>query len=381
MRKVLAVLLLVGSSVLAQETPYFEYTWNEGDGAVAISATDLINFGQTKGRYEIDWTPTMLHTTDASQRLLDIPNHLGLWVWNDGIHGEWFARDGSRRLFRTRWGLPAPGVEVKIVVTWQASTGYAVIIDGVLRIHDWQAIPTATHPDPDMVSGVYGAMSDGSKPASGTFKIRTYDKDLAFDPCTVDVVGTINEDVPLDNTGDWSQGIDPNANCTTPEPPTDTDYGEVSLTWTPPTQNDDGTPLTDLAGYTIYYGAADGGPYPTAILVVDELATAYTVTGLVEGTYYFVMTAYNSENLESIWSNQATKIVEAVPTEFQTISTTAYGWITITDRLIIAPIGTVPLGTLCDESQNIIDKHVVPFADVTFAPGGAEQFVVLGDCQ
>jgi hypothetical protein len=260
-------------------------------------------------------------------------------------------------------------VEVKIVVSWDTA-GYAVIVDGVLRIHDWQTPPTTVHPDPDVVSGTYGSDS-----ASGTFKIRMYNNDMSYDPCTVDVVGTINENVPLDNTGSWSQGRDPS--CTTPEPPTDV----VNLTWVAPTQNTDGTALTDLAGYMIYYDTVDGGPYPNGIQITDETATTHTITGLAEGTYYFVATAYNSTGQESDWSNQASKIVVAVPTGLRTITPQAYGWITITDKLIIAPIGTVPIGTLCDESQNILDKHVVPVAEVTFAQGGAEQLVVLGDCQ
>ena len=30
--------------------------------------------------------------------------------------------------------------------------------------------------------------------------------------------------------------------------------GSMSLSWTPPTQNTDGSALTDLAGYKLYYG-------------------------------------------------------------------------------------------------------------------------------
>jgi hypothetical protein len=380
MRYCLVLFLLLASVASAQEAPYFEYTWNEGDGTVAISATDLQNFGQTVGRFEIDWTPGVLYASgDAqrSQQLLHIPNHLGLWAYDDGIHGEWFDDAGNRRLFRTRWGLPAVGVETRIVITWNAA-GYAVIVDGVLRIHDWQTTPTTVFPDPDIASGAYGSRTDGSSPASGTFKLRTYDKALAYDSCTVDVVGTINEGVPLDNTGDWSQGIDPT--CASPDPP-DLTWQDAQLTWTAPTHNEDGTPLTDLAGFMVYYGTVDGGPYPTGIQIVDETATTHTITGLAEGTYYFVSTAYNSAGVESDFSNQVSKTIVQPPAVFSTVTTTAYGWLTFPDRLILAPIGTVPLGTPCDESQNIIDKHVVPHDQVTLSSGGADQLVILGDCQ
>jgi len=109
--------LAFGAQAQEELLPYFERVWNEGDGVVALSASDLETFGQSVGRLEIDFTPGQLHTTGDSLRILDIPNHLGVWVWDDGIHGEWYNDADERRLYRTRWGLPANGVEVKIVIT------------------------------------------------------------------------------------------------------------------------------------------------------------------------------------------------------------------------------------------------------------------------
>ena len=37
--------------------------------------------------------------------------------------------------------------------------------------------------------------------------------------------------------------------------------GDAPLSWTAPTQNTDGSAPTDLAGYTIYGGPVQGGPY------------------------------------------------------------------------------------------------------------------------
>src|SRR3990172_13172687 len=50
--------------------------------------------------------------------------------------------------------------------------------------------------------------------------------------------------------------------------------GQAVLTWTPPTTNADGTPLTDLAGYKVYYGTASGN-YSTVIDAAN--VTSYTV--------------------------------------------------------------------------------------------------------
>ncbi|HZX49313.1 MAG TPA: fibronectin type III domain-containing protein, partial [Nitrospirota bacterium] len=51
--------------------------------------------------------------------------------------------------------------------------------------------------------------------------------------------------------------------------------GQAILTWDPPTTNSDGSPLTDLAGYKVYYGPTSGN-YSAVIDVAN--VTGYTVT-------------------------------------------------------------------------------------------------------
>ena len=78
---------------------------------------------------------------------------------------------------------------------------------------------------------------------------------------------------------------------------------DVTVAWDPPTENQDGTPLTDLAGYKIYYGKtsfAEG-----VVNVADPAATSATITGLESGARYaFVATAYDTDGNESEHSNQ-----------------------------------------------------------------------------
>lgn len=72
----------------------------------------------------------------------------------------------------------------------------------------------------------------------------------------------------------------------------------VTLSWLPPTQNEDGSPLTDLAGYEIAYGR-QSGMYSTRIDVQNPGVTTYVVSGLVPGAYYFAMSSYNKANVRS----------------------------------------------------------------------------------
>lgn len=81
--------------------------------------------------------------------------------------------------------------------------------------------------------------------------------------------------------------------------------GSVTLNWTPPTQNTDGTSLTDLAGYKIYWGTSAGN-YPNSVTINNASISTYVVENLVPGTYEFVATSFNAAGVESSYSNSTT---------------------------------------------------------------------------
>jgi len=84
--------------------------------------------------------------------------------------------------------------------------------------------------------------------------------------------------------------------------------GTMSLEWDASTTNEDGTPLTDLAGYKIHYGTASG-VYGHSVDVGN--ATAYQLSGLTKGqVYYLVVTAVNGSNTESDYSNELSGAAE-----------------------------------------------------------------------
>jgi len=69
----------------------------------------------------------------------------------------------------------------------------------------------------------------------------------------------------------------------------------ITLAW-------NASPETDIAGYKVYYGTASQN-YDW-VLDIGKVTT-YTVTGLTSGfTYYFAVTAYDTSDLESTYSNQ-----------------------------------------------------------------------------
>lgn len=84
--------------------------------------------------------------------------------------------------------------------------------------------------------------------------------------------------------------------------------GSTSLSWSAPTQNEDGTALTDLAGYKIYYGRSSGN-YSNEIRIDNASVTNYLVENLSPSTYYFAATAFNAEGTESRLSGEAVKTI------------------------------------------------------------------------
>jgi len=75
----------------------------------------------------------------------------------------------------------------------------------------------------------------------------------------------------------------------------------LTLKWDPPATNEDGSPLTNLEGYHIYYGTASDHLIES---VNAGPSTSYTITPSGPGTWYFAVTAYTSSGItESEHSN------------------------------------------------------------------------------
>jgi hypothetical protein len=137
----------------------------------------------------------------------------------------------------------------------------------------------------------------------------------------------------------------------------------VTLAWDPPTNNVDGTALTDLGGYKVYWGH-----YPRTY---DTNADVGNVTSIVlnnpgmTGLIYFATTAYNTNNLESDFSAEMTWCA-FVPTN-PVIS--SYSYSAKTGKLTLS--GTAPTkntdGSSCTTQ---IVAYIVGYGQTSRSGGG-----------
>jgi len=86
----------------------------------------------------------------------------------------------------------------------------------------------------------------------------------------------------------------------------------VTLTFTPPTTNVDGTPVNGPLTYNLYQGTALGAETRAAIGVTGS--PDIINSGLKGGTtYYFELTAVDANGVESARSNEACKTFPVAP--------------------------------------------------------------------
>ena len=85
--------------------------------------------------------------------------------------------------------------------------------------------------------------------------------------------------------------------------------GTATVTWAAPTQNTNGTSVTNLSGYVISYGTS-----PTAltetVTVSSAAATSYTIQNLVAGTWYFAVSAIETGGTSSAFSSVVSTTIQ-----------------------------------------------------------------------
>lgn len=144
--------------------------------------------------------------------------------------------------------------------------------------------------------------SISNKPAWATFSTST--GLLAGTPSNADV-GTYSNVSISASDGALTAALAPFAISVQPVPLA----GSAELQWQAPVLHTDGTPLTTLAGYRIYYGTTRG-TYPNRVDIPNAGITMALIERLAPATYYFVMTAYDSAGVESAFTAEVAKTVQ-----------------------------------------------------------------------
>lgn len=156
-------------------------------------------------------------------------------------------------------------------------------------------------PDADDTDGDTVAFSIAGKPSWATFNTST--GRLRGTPGAGHVGSYLNIRISVSD-GQASTAMPAFAITVNP----DGSIGTATLSWSAPTQNTDGSLLTDLAGYRVYYGNG-----PNALDEMTQLPgagnTTHTFNELASGTHYFAVAAYTSTGVESALSGVGSKTI------------------------------------------------------------------------
>ncbi len=200
---------------------------------------------------------------------------------------------------KTTTSLPSFSIQVvaaTVPTTNKAPTITGSPAQGVLAGQPYNFQPVAADADGDTI-----AFGISNKPAWASFSTTT--GRLYGTPSAVDVGAYANVVIAVSDT---------KASATLPAfgiVVTQVSNGSATLTWTAPTLNSDGSPLTNLAGFRIDYGTSATSLTQT-ITVSNPGLTSYVVENLVPGTWYFTLSAYNSAGVASTPSGAASKAVQ-----------------------------------------------------------------------
>jgi len=170
-------------------------------------------------------------------------------------------------------------------------------------------------------------------------------------------------------SGGWSGTKAPSGSLTLQNINASTSYtltcswstGSATVNWTPPTTNTDGTRLTNLAAFRVYYGTSS-----TSLTRVSEVndisSTSTTINALSPATWYFKVRAVNANQVESADSNVSSKVVSGASAsrtvsisitssiKRRTTATAVYEVVRspTTGKWVLGRVvGTVPIGREC----------------------------------
>jgi hypothetical protein len=149
----------------------------------------------------------------------------------------------------------------------------------------WGFTPKASDPDGDPL----------------TFSIAGKPSWMSFDSTTGRLSGTplaaqvgVYDNIRISVTDGKDTASLPAFSITVSEPPS---VGYATVSWSPPTEREDGSALGSVAHYKVYYGTSRSNLDQVA--TISGTLTSHKVEGLAAGTWYFAVTATCPSGLES----------------------------------------------------------------------------------
>jgi hypothetical protein len=149
--------------------------------------------------------------------------------------------------------------------------------------------PTAKDPDGKTLS-----FSVQHKPAWATFSIAT---GLLEGTPSSTQTGAYDDVIISASNGQYSSALPAFDVTVTGSAST----ASAVIEWVPPTENTNGTPLTDLEGVRIYYGTS-AASLSHMVQISSKTETTYTIGNLSAGTWYFGGVSYTTTGAQSAMS-------------------------------------------------------------------------------
>jgi len=159
-------------------------------------------------------------------------------------------------------------------------------------------VPTASDPDGQTLG--YGI---ANKPSWATFDINTGRLSGTPDESNVATYSNIVISVSDGQLSATLPAFSLTVKSATPV------VGSADLTWTAPTQNEDGSALTNLAGYKIRYGTSPAA-LNQVVTVANPATTSTSIGNLAAGTWYFTVASYTNTGVESAPAGPVYKTIQ-----------------------------------------------------------------------
>ena len=202
------------------------------------------------------------------------------------------------------WIRDLPPFSLHVVAAGKAPiiSGKAPIISGTPATTDTAGHAYSFQPSASGPSGMALSFSVRNMPSWATFSIAS--GRLSGTPSSTQT-GTYGNIIISVSDGQASSALAPFSISVTGAAAT----RQVIVDWSPPTQNTNGTALTNLAGVRVYYGPSASN-LSQLTEVVGTAVKSYTISNLSAGTWYFGAVAYTTTGAQSAMSSIASTTIQ-----------------------------------------------------------------------